>query len=74
MALSIHDTFIGTTQSLSGYERGGYASPSVRVSYKDENGNRQIVTICAYGARVLAKALNKNADLIDPPKPKRRRQ
>jgi hypothetical protein len=69
--LSTSDTFIGLTTSLDNYEydgRSGRATPDVRVSYIDTNGNRQIVNICAYGARTLAKGLNDMANKADPPR------
>lgn len=75
MALNIHKAYIGTTSSLARYQwpKNQRSTGEVRVSYEDADGDRQIVTICPEGARTLARALKENADLIDPPKPRRRR-
>jgi hypothetical protein len=75
MALSMHDAFVGITTRLTefGESKRYRHEPDVRVSYVDTNNERQIVTICPYGARILAKALKEMADLADPP-PKRRKK
>ena len=69
--ISTRDAYVGITTPLSNYEydgRSGRATPEVRVSYVDSDGDRQIVNICAGGARVLAKALNDMANKADPPR------
>lgn len=73
MSLNETDTFVGTSRRLDGYARGGWPQGKVRVSYVDEGGTTRIVNICASGARLLAKALKENADVIDPPAPRKRR-
>lgn len=71
MALDMNKAFIGITTGLGEYAydgRSGRRTPDVRVSYVDSDGDRQIVTICAHGARTLAKALKDMADKADPPR------
>lgn len=70
MSLSVWDTYIGVSGRLGDY-RGTVIPGTVRVSYKDAEGIRRTVNICADGARQLARALRLNADVLDPPKPRK---
>ena len=69
--LSAQKCWIGTTKSLQQYEVGWGGEADVRVAYEDKDGTTHVVTICVNGARLLAKALNANANLIRPPKKRR---
>ena len=76
MSLNMNEVYVGITSNLNNfsYRKNERSSPQVRLSYEDSDGVRRVETICAYGARTLAKALNEMADLAEPPpKPRRRR-
>lgn len=76
MALNMNRVAVGTTSPLTEYaeHKRERRSPKVWVTYEDEEGVDRYVETCAYGARVLAKALTENANIVDPPpKPRRRK-
>ncbi len=69
--------FVGARKRLSDERRYGYHGELV-VSYydgaaNDGDGGYVDVELCADGARSLAKELKTWADMIDPPKKRRRR-
>lgn len=71
MSLSEWDTYVGVNGRLSDFSNGHFPG-SVRVTYKDTEGIQRVVNICPSGARRLALALRKSADVLDPPKPRKR--
>jgi len=67
MSIDLDKAWVGTTNNL------GWEQSWVAVRYEDEDGEVQEAFLCANGARVLAKSLRFNADVIDPPKPRKPR-